>query len=207
MTDRNGTLQVRGAGRVRVAPDEAIVHLGVMTEGRTAAEATQSNAKRTEAVIGAVSAQPNHGVTTMGLGVSPVITYDPHTGVGKIVGFRATNGVEVKAKVSQAGPIYDAGVGAGANESSGITFRVKDEAPYREEALRIAVQEAHREAQIVAKATGVELKGLESIQIEPSGGRVFYRSEAIASKSTPMPVIPEEATLSAVVQIVFRTRD
>jgi uncharacterized protein YggE len=158
-------------------------------------------------VVDAVSAQPNHGVTTSGLSVSPIIRYDTNTNVGTIVGFRATNGVEVRTKIGYAGQIYDAGIAAGANESSGITFRIQNETPHREEALRLAVENAYAEARIVAKAAGVELLGPESIQIEAGGGRIFYRSAAIDARSTPTPVIPEEQTISASVQIQFRTRD
>jgi uncharacterized protein len=109
--------------------DEAVVNLGVLTDGKTAAEAVASNAKRTQAMIDAVSSEPNHGVTTLGLSVNPILSYDPGTNVGTIVGFRATNGVEIKTKVGYAGQIYDAGIAAGANQSSGITFRIQNEAP------------------------------------------------------------------------------
>jgi hypothetical protein len=206
MTDKNGTLNVTGIGKVQVAPDEAVIQLSVMTDGKTAAEATASNARRTQGVVDAVSSQPNHGVTTSGLSVSPIISYDPNTYAGTIVGFRATNGVEVKTKIGYAGQIYDAGIGAGANQSSGITFRIQNEAPHREEALRIAVGQAYKEAKIVAGAASIELMGPESIQIEAGGGRLVYRAAAYDSKSAATPVMPAEQTISATVQILFRTR-
>ena len=207
MADRQGTLQVTGTGKVQVAPDEAVIHLGVLTEGKTAAEATASNARFTQAVINAVSMLPNHGVTTEGLSVSPILSYDPNTHVGTIVGFRATNGVEVKTKVGYAGQIYDAGIGAGANQSSDITFRVQDETPHREDALRIAVETAQREAELVAKSANVELKGPESISIDPAAGRLVYRAAAIDVAAAGTPVLPQEKTISATVQILFRTHD
>jgi len=207
LTDKQGTLQVTGTGKVQVTPDEAAIHLGVVTEGKTAADATANNARRTQAVIDAVSKLPNHGVTTEGLSVSPIISYDPNTRVGTIVGFRATNGVEVTTKVAYAGQVYDAGIGAGANQSSNITFRVQDETPYREDALRIAVEAAQREAELVAKIANVDIKGAETIHIEPPGSRFFFRAEAIDLKAASTPVIPGEKTISATVQILFRTRD
>lgn len=207
MTDINkhGTLSVTGTGTVKVAPDEAVIDLGVTTDGRTAAEATAANARQAQAVIDAVSSQPNHGVTTMGLSVSPIMSYDPNTQISSIVGFRATNGVEVKTKIAYAGKIYDAGLGAGATQSSGITFRVQNEAPYREEALRLAIGEAFKEAKIVAKAAEIDLRGPESIQIQSGGGRLVYRFAAI-DKASATPVLPEEKTITATVQVLFRTR-
>ena len=68
------------------------------------------------------------------------------TGPGKIVGYRATNNVAVKTKIAYAAQIFDAGIRAGANESSGISFGLRDETPFREDALRLAVKSAFNEA-------------------------------------------------------------
>lgn len=206
MMDKHGTLNVTGTGNVQVSPDEAVIHLGVLTESKTAAEATANNARATQKVIDAVTSQPNHGVTTTGVSVSPILSHDQSTGVSTIVGFRATNGVEVKTKIGHAGQIYDAGIRAGATQSSGITFRIQNEAPYREEALRLAVEVAYREAKLVAGAAHLELMGVESIQIVSGGGRVTYRAAVIDLDAAVTPVMPEEKTISATVQIVFRTR-
>jgi uncharacterized protein len=206
MLDKYGTLSVSGTGKVQVAPDEAVVELGVVTEGKTAAEATASNAQVTQAVIDAVTAQPNHGVTTTGLSVRPILSFDQNTGVSTIVGFRATNAVEVKTKIGYAGQVYDAGIAAGANTSSGITFRIQNEAPYREDALRLAADAAGREAKVVAQATRVELVGIQSIQVEPEGGRVAFRAASLDVAAVATPVLPEERTVSATVAMVYRTR-
>jgi uncharacterized protein YggE len=206
MMDKHGTLHVSGTGNVQVTPDEAVIHLGLVTEAKTAADATANNAKATQGVIDAVTSQPNHGVTTTAVSVGPIVSYDQGTGVGTIVGFRATSGVEIKTKVGYAGQIYDVGVQAGATLSSGITFRIQNEAPHREEALRLAVEVAHREAKLVAKAAHLELMGVESIQIGAGGGRVIYRSEAVDLKATATPVMPADKAISATVDIVFRTR-
>jgi uncharacterized protein YggE len=205
MMDKHGTLNVSGTGSVQVAPDEAVIHLGLVTEATTAADATANNARATQGVIDAVTAQPNHGVTTTEVSVGPIVSYDQSTGVSTIVGFRATSGVDVKTKIGYAGQIYDAGIRAGATQSSGITFRIQNEAPYREEALHLAVEVAYREAKIVAKAAHLELLGVESTQIDAGGGRLVYRSAAIDPKAAT-PVMPEDKTISATVHVVFRTR-
>ena len=145
-------------------------------------------------------------VTTTGPSVSPIMSYDTNTGVGTIVGFRATNGVDIKTKVGYAGQVYDAGIAAGVNQSSGITFRLQDESRPREEALRMAVEVAFKEAGIVATAANVQLGGPETIQIEAGGGRIIRRTEAFDAKAVTTPTIPDDLTITASVQIVFRTR-
>lgn len=204
MKERTGTLNVTGTGTVRVAPDEAVVHLTVITDGKTASEAVAINAQRTQGTIDAVTAQPNHGVTTTGLSVSPIYKYDE--GASTLIGFRATNGVEVKTKIGYAGQIYDAGISAGANESSGITYRIQNDAPHREEALRLAVQEAFKAAHVVAKAAAVDLDGPDAITINDVGRPVFFRSETLRSTAAPTPTIPDDLAITASVHIVFHTR-
>lgn len=201
----DGTLEVSGTGKVTVAPDEAIIHLRVITEAKTANDAVAANAKRTQSVIDAVSAQPNHGVTTTGLGVSPMMEYDAATHSNRIIGYRATNGVTVKTKIDYAGQIFDAGIHAGANQSSGISFAVQDEVPFRDEALRLAVKIAFSEARIVAKAADVTLEGAETIWIDSGMGPIMFRTAALEQDAMQTPLIPEDLTISASVRIVFRT--
>ena len=206
MKDKHGTLQVTGTGEIKVAPDEAFIRLSVLTEGKTATQAVEANAKRTQAVLDAVSALPNHGVTTSGLSVNPIVRYEPDTRVPTIIGFRATNAVEVLTKIDYASQVYDAGVEAGANQSSGITFRIQNETPHRERALRAAVKEATMEAKIVADTAKVSLEGPESIHIDSGSRRMFLRAETLDAAAPSTPVIPGDLTISASVQIEFRTK-
>jgi uncharacterized protein YggE len=131
--------------------------------------------------------------------------YDAVTQTSKIVGYRATNGVTVKTKIGHAGQVFDAGMKAGANESSGINFRLRDETPFRAEALRLAVEIAFAEAAVVAKSAQVTLEGAESIWIDSGPGRLMFRTMALEKDSMPTPVIPEDLTIAASVRIVFRT--
>lgn len=201
----NGTLEVTGTGRVMVAPDEATVQLTVITEGKTAGEAVAANAQQAQSVIEAVSDQPNHGVTTSGLGVSPIIEYEASS-KARIVGYRATNTVVVKTKVDHAGQVFDAGIQAGANESSGISFGVSNDDHCREQALRLAVKDAYFEARTVATTADVDLEGPESITIEPSGGRVFFKMASLERSAPMTPVMPEDMIVTASVRLVFRTK-
>jgi uncharacterized protein YggE len=200
-----GTLDVSGIGQISVAPDEATVHLTTITEGKTASEAVAGNAAVTQSVVDAVSSLSNHGVTTSGLGVSPMIEHGT-TGPGKIVGYRATNNVAVKTKIAYAAQIFDAGIRAGANESSGISFGLRDETPFREDALRLAVKSAYNEARIVAKCAEVQLDGPETISIEPEGGRVIFMTKSLERSAQATPVIPNDMTITATVRMVFRTK-
>ncbi len=200
-----GTIEVSATGKVEVAPDEAVVRLSIVTEAKTASDASSDNAARTLAVVEAVSAEPNHGVNTSGLGVNPVSSYDPETRTTTITGFRATNRVIVRTKVGYAGQVFDAGIGAGANQSSGIGFRIQEEQPHREQALRQAVTEATANATVVAVAAGLALTGAQTIEINPGAGPAPARALAFRAEATPTPVMPEDLTIAAAVRMIFST--
>lgn len=204
--DTRGTLEVAGSGRVEVAPDEAVVQLSVVTEAKTAGEAVAQSAALTQAVVDAVAAEPNHGVTTSGLGVGPITHYDPSTQVTSVVGYRATNGVSVRTKVGYAGQVFDAGIRAGANQSSGIDFRLQQEGPHREQALRLAVEDALAQGRVVAQAAGLHILGVETLAVDSGGGRFFLRTAALEAGTPRTPVLPGDLTISAGVRMTLRTR-
>src|SRR5690606_28443961 len=114
--------------------------------------------------------------------------------------------VEVLTKPIYAGRIYDAGVEAGANQSSGISFRVQDERPYREEALRLAVKQAYADARVVAETAAIKLEGPVSIEIDPTPEPVSYRATTLSAEAASSPVIPDELTIAATVRVVLRTK-
>jgi uncharacterized protein YggE len=200
----NGSLEASGTGTIEVAPDLAVVRLTVLTEAPTAAEAVRQNAERMREVLDAVEGLPHQRVSTVGLSVQPIFTYDPATGRSTITGYRAENSIKVDTAVDQAGRIFDAGISAGANESSGITFKLQDERPFRDEALYLAYRQAYTDASAVANAADVALVGPEQITIEPesSGPRPFELAR-VAAEDVPTPVLPGMLTVTATVRVRF----
>jgi uncharacterized protein YggE len=196
-------LDVTGYGAVEVPPDLAEVRLAVITEAATAAEATSRNAARLRQVLDAVEALPHERVSTVGLSLHPIYTYDPAAGSSSITGYRAENSIAVESAVDDAGSIFDAGIAAGANTSSGIGFRLRDERPRREEALALAYQQAHADATTLADVAGMQLLGPEELTIEPEGrsDRPMLELARFADASTP--VLPGLLSVTASVRVRF----
>jgi uncharacterized protein YggE len=199
----HGSLEATGVGSVEVAPDLAEVRLSVITEAATATEATSKNAERLREVLDAVEALPHQRVSTLGLSLQPIYTYDPATGTSSITAYRAENSLRVETAVDDAGRTFDAGIAAGANTSSGIGFRLRDDQPFREEAIDLAFRHAHSDASAVASAADVTLLGPEELSVEPRelGGRPLF--ELARAGDTPTPVLPGLLTVSATVRVRF----
>jgi uncharacterized protein YggE len=97
------------------------------------------------------------------------------TGAVRIVGYRVTNVVQVRARgVDRLGAIADAAVGAGANVVRNIQFTIDDPSRAEAEARALAVRDAATKAAQVASAAGVKLGRLLSAT-ESSAGRPVPR--------------------------------
>lgn len=199
----HGSLEATGVGSIEVAPDVAEVRLSVITEAPTATLAARSNAERLREVLDAVEALPHQRVSTVGLALQPIHRFDPASGASSITGYRAENTIKVEAAIDEAGRIFDAGIAAGANTSSGIGFRLQDDRPYREEAIYLAYQQAHADASAVASAADVLLLGPEELAVEPESAGPRPRFELARSADVPTPVLPGLLTVTATVRVRF----
>lgn len=209
VADTMGTIEVTGHGEVSVDPDQVQISFAVETEAESARDATSENAERMEAVMTALRDTDLEGlrVETHGYNLQPRYRRaDPNEpGANRIVGYQALNNVRVSvADVSAAGPLIDAAIGAGANRVSSLAFLATDTEQARLEALRLAVESARREAEVIAQAMGVplgpplEVRGTPAF-VAPRQVRALAMSAAAVS-----PVEPTRQTVRATVTVRYR---
>ncbi|MEZ4448308.1 MAG: SIMPL domain-containing protein [Nannocystaceae bacterium] len=197
------SIEATGRGVVRRRPDRAIIRLGVVVTAERPDDANVTNATRMTAVLHAIRTLgvPESAIQTVGLSLQPVYEWDEGAKQSLLVGYRASNGIEVQASVQEAGAIYDAGVGAGANEAGGITLTLKEDVEARREALILATQRALDEIAIVAGALDVGLRGPLRVEILEEGGiQPFEVALKAADASTP--VSPGQVSVSGAVRLV-----
>lgn len=208
-------LSVTGSAQVEARPDRATVLFAVETEGETAQEAGESNARLmttvTEAIRTAGDSSPGLRIESSGYSVSP--RYGPTTTdrTREIVGYTARNGIRTTVDdPDRLGALVDAALGAGANRISNLRFEVRDPEPYRQEALREAVRKARGEAETIAEALGMRL----GAALEVEGGAditfargVSFQAESLmrdAADAVPTPIEAGLETIPAEVRIRFR---
>ncbi|MEA2626064.1 MAG: uncharacterized protein QOD06_2109 [Candidatus Binatota bacterium] len=188
-------IRVTATGKASGAPDEADVHIGVVSRAATAAEAAEENAGRVERVLAAVRKRLGEkaDVKTVGYTVTPEFTYRENE-PPKPSGYSASNLVRVRtADLPGVGKVIDAAMGAGANQVQSLEFRVKDEAALRAEALRQAVTRGRAEAEAIASTLDVEVKRVLSVEVGPPEVRVpmgrmlgMAAPEAMSAPATPI---------------------
>lgn len=184
-------ITVTGEGEVAVVPDLAIIGAGVTTTGKTAREASESNAKMMTAVMAALKAAgiAEQDVQTARLSLHPV--RDNKSNELRISGFQASNQVTVKLRdVAKTAEAIDRLVAAGANDIGGIQFVVSSPSKPLDDARVAAIADARRKAEVYAKAANVLLGAAVSITEEGSAlpGPVMMR----AAKDAATPVSPGE---------------
>src|SRR3974390_713654 len=149
-------ITVTGEGSFALAPHIAVIRIGVSTQGKTAADASNANAQKMAAVLGAIKDAPiaERDVQTAALSLQP--QYDSNKpGAPRLVGFQASNQVAVKIRDIQELPnVIDRAISAGANEMSGIEFVVSEESKLLDQARGRAIADARRKADLYAQAAG-----------------------------------------------------
>ena len=203
------SIVVTGSAQVEAQPDQATVRLGVVRQA-SAAQAAQDQAnvasKEILAVIGKLGIPPQK-IQTSRLTLTPNYRGDPP----KIVAYSASNIIAIELDdLARVGPVIDAGLTAGANQLEGVRFRLKNDIAVRERALRDAVMEARRKAEVIAEALGVRLAGV--LEVSDSGVFVAERGQGqfvarAAGLAADTPVSPGELDVNANVTVRYRVSE
>ena len=195
-------LTVTGDASVAVAPDTAVIRIGVTSSAKTAREASEGNARQATAVLAAIkdSGIGDRDVQTSRLSLQP--QYDPNkSGTARLLGFQVTNQLTVKFHdIDKLPNFLDRVIAAGANEMSGIEFIVSEQSKLLDRARDDAVADARRKAELYAKAAGVKVGQVMAIVEEGSSPPVRPMQ---AMRAAGVPVAPGEQTLRASVTLTY----
>ena len=198
---------VTGDSVVQAQPDTAILTVSVVNQSRSAIEAQQENANRSDAVVRALksAAGPGAEVKTSGYSLQPVRVYkenQPPT----ITGYEARNSVTVTmSDLTKVGAVIDATALAGANDVAGIAFTLRKDRPARDQALAEATKEALSKAQVIATALGGRVVRIVEVQEEGvDRPRPMYDQVQTMSmmKQAPTPIEVGTLDITSRVQLI-----
>ena len=164
------TLNLSATGETRVAPNMASISMGVITEGKTAAEALAANATRMTAVMATLkkAAIAEKDIQTSNLSVNPQYRYVENQ-APVLIGYQVSNQVTVTVRdLKKLGAAVDATVNAGANQVNGISFGLSDPSAAETAAREAAVRALSGKADLYARATGYRI--LRLVTLSEGGG-------------------------------------
>ncbi|MGH9663779.1 MAG: SIMPL domain-containing protein, partial [Bryobacteraceae bacterium] len=132
--------------------------------------------------------------------VTPNYAY-PNGSAPTLTGYTVTNVVEVTlTDLGSVGKVIDTAIGAGANNVQRLTFGLKDDSSVRQQALRLATQQATSDANAIASGLNVHTGGVLSAAEETTSTPTpVYAVLSAAAPSTP--VQPSNLVIEATVTI------
>lgn len=206
------TISLTGHGEVRVAPDLAIVTMGVLSSATTAQDALAANTKAMTDLMAALKAADIEAkdIQTSNFSVNPRYDYGQNNGQPpKLTGYDVSNNVAVIVhKIGSIGDLLDKAVTSGSNQINGISFSIADPQAAMDEARKKAVTDAKRKAELYVAATSVTLGNVISLS---EGGDNYQppmpmQSKMMAADSSPVPIAQGEQVISVDVNISWEIK-
>ena len=207
----DGTLlDITATGQVSRTPDIATIRAGVVTQAPTAAAALSENAARMTRVIQALKAAgiAERDIMTSSVGLSPQYRYQQNE-APVITGYQASNNVSVKFRdIAKSGAALDALVKAGANQIDGPSMSIDKPGAALDEARAEAVKTARTRAELYAKAAGLRVVRIVSINEngENDGGSPRPPVASMRAAKADMaetPIVAGETELSVTLGVRF----
>lgn len=200
-------LSVSAIGMIEVDPDTAVLTFAVESAGKLFSEVQQDNASKMQRVMQHVreAGIAQEDIQTSGFDITP--QYAPRTPrtsrdpsvepqPPQIIGYTARNTLTVRVKQPEmAGKVVDQALKGGANRFSGVEWTLWEKDAIYRQALEKAAKEAQHKAQTLAKALGVNLTRLSSVQ--EGGAQVYPRMQPLRSAPMAMAESAVEVPLAA----------
>lgn len=196
---------VSGTGVVELAPDAATLSFGVsVREDTPSAALTEMNA-RLAAVSNALGELdvPWDSVPNLRFTLRP--EEDIRQPGRPILGYTASTTLSVEVRdFARLPELIEVALSAGANTIGGITFTSDDIEAANDEALRLAVAEARRKAEVMAEALGRELDEIIEVST-PEAARSFEQfSISMAAARLRADITPPTIRVSQNVSVRWR---
>lgn len=209
--EQNSTLTIHGAAVLNKPADQLHITVGVVTEGAHAEEVLRDNNEKMRAIITTLQMKElsNKEYSTGQFSISPTYTpypkNPPPDWTQKINGYRVSNSLSIQTdKLNLAGEIIDTVSQAGANSIDQISFDLKDDRLYRQEAIKLATENAKQDAENLASAANLKLGPIFEISLDDvktPEPRFRQYAGALANKT---PIEPGDVNVHAGVKIVYR---
>ena len=205
-------LTVQGSSTVTLTAEYATVSVGVETESANVAEAQQENARLMDGVIKALreAGCADEDMKPGGFNVytSYIYNYEGDKESRAVI-YHVSNSLNITVRQpDRIGTCIDAAGNAGANQMNSLTFHSSRQSEAYEQALTEACANARAQAELLASALGVSIKGILSVSV-PQNMAVYTRSNALKSEGAAMAedaataILPGELSVSATVEVVF----
>ena len=152
------SITVTAEGKTTCAPDASRIDVSVVTDGKTADEVQQSNARVANNVIDYLKSNgvESKDIKTTQYNLYP--RYDYYNGKQTLAGFSLTQTMEIKIRdLQKVGELITGTVAEGANQITSVSYFIDDPEVFKAQARALAFDKARAKAKETAKLAGVSL--------------------------------------------------
>jgi len=167
------TISVQGQGKVYAKPDIAIIDMSVVTEGRNIKDVQDKNTKKMNTVIDFLKGFgiEDKDIKTINYNIYPRYNYENRI-IPEIIGYEISQTLELKVRnLEKVGDILDKSVGAGINQVSSLRFWIDKDEDLKEQARKLAIEDAKQKAKKLA--SNLEIKLVKLVGFSEDSG-VYY---------------------------------
>jgi uncharacterized protein YggE len=204
-------VQVTGNSQKEITPDVARITFSINSVNTNLEKAKNDNTQIANQVFAKLKEQGfiKEQIKTITYQVDPVYNYGKNN-LPKLEGYRVTNSLQISTSIENVGVLVNELTNAGANEINSIRFEAENETSSRNEALRDAVGDALKKAEVIAATLN---KSVANVTVVNESG-VFYHPTMVESRmlkagtmDAGAPNIPAgKVTVGANVQITVELR-
>ena len=200
-----------GTGTVQVAPDTAVIQLGVMSTGANAQSAVTHN--------DTLMAAAEQAIESLGIPASDFQTinynlYPQYNGQSKlaggaptIVGYTVSDTLQVTvSNLPLVGKVLSVGIASGANSVQNVQYEVLNQNAALTKAEAQAIAQAKAEAQTAASAMGKTLGSVLSVEDVAPTTFAPYGAQYNAMANAGSPVQSGSQPVSVTVKVVWSVR-
>ncbi|MCA0753777.1 SIMPL domain-containing protein [Paenibacillus sp. N4] len=200
------TIEVTGEGERSATPDEAVIVLGAISEGKELQELQAENAEAVSGIIQALLALglPREQIQTAEFRIEP--QYDFPEGQQVFRDFKITHLLQIRTDmVDSVGALIDTAVAHGANQVSSLQFTLSEPERYEDEALSLAIANARRKAETIAASLGVALAAIpcEVQELTQAPPPVPFALSLQKADAAGTPIQPGQLTVRASVRVWY----
>jgi hypothetical protein len=206
--NRTTKVTVAGEAMSKAEPDAAVIVISVVTQNAQAIIAQQENARKSDAVAGAIktTAGANAEIKTSDYSLQPQYDYRDNR-LPKIIGYDARNSVIVTmSDLKNVGAVIDAASRAGANSIDNVSFVLRQTSPARGQALAEATQQAMNKAHSIAGALGGRVSRVveenESASVAAEAQAYDLRSAGLSASKMTTPITSGQLSIRSHVQLI-----
>lgn len=196
------TMIMNGQGRISVAPDTAVLQLGVQTTGEKLEAIQAENAEISQAVLQTLMQFNITDIKTHQYTIEKLYDYENGKQIDK--GYSVRNIFEIRTdQLELVGSILDSVVAQGANVVDLIRFEVSDPEPYYLKALNLAVANSYEKAKSIADRFGLPLYPYPRRITENSTSIAPYQTIEMRQGAFATPIEPGTNQIEASVTVEF----